>query len=519
MQEQGKIDIDKYLDILHKYKWHGIVPALIFVVSFTIGSLFLPKVYESSCTVEVDRGTIENPLKNGTERPPDLGDHLRVFSESALKWDILSRVVDKVGAEAIIENSDVYNIGKAARSVGLGKRNSRGSRDDLSQKEAVTALLRKGIRVQQRQPRFLVLSYRGTHSSVNADILNTLVSSLIEEKIKLELTQAGRSFEFLKTEMESYRQKLEEAEARLKEFKEQHISELPNDANINLSQLSNDKSDVLACELEMKELTTRVRYIDEELQKQKELVVSEVRREANPMLTVLNERIVDMEVELTRLRTNYTELHPRVVELKGQLEDLKRQRTEAENSTVNSETSMLNPVHQQLTQDKQNTLVRIEVLKNRLANLKRRVDENEKKVRSMPAQEQQLVTLTRNYEVTSNIYNMFLQKVEEVRVQEKLVTDEKDKESFRVIEYARATFASVAPNRMQLLFMILLAGGGICVGMMALLNFFDDSLRSVEEAKEFLKKPLLGTVPSLSSHEGNGAVSVRERLLKAIGKS
>lgn len=519
MRASNEFDIHTYLDIFHKYKWHGLIPACVVMVVLIVASSFLPKVYESTCLVEVDRGTIENPLKTERERPAALGDMLRIFSENALKWNTLSRVVDEVGADAIVENSDVYNLRKVKKKLGLGKKTEDTSEEDHARKEGVIRLLQGKIEFKHKQPRFLVLSYRGTQSNVNASILNTLVSTLIEERTQAELNQAGRNYGFIKAEMERYKRKLEEAEARLKEFKQRHISELPSNMNMNMTQLTNDKSELLACELEKKELTTRVEYIDEELKKQNELIVSEVKREKNPMLTVLNERIVDMEIELTRLRTNYTDLHPRVIELSGQLDDLKRQRDEVQESTVDSETSMLNPVYQQLAQDKQNTLVRIEVLKNRIANLKERIEENEKKVLSMPAQEQQLYTLTRNYEVTANIYNMFVQKLEEVRLQEKLATEEKDKEAFRVLEYARATFSPVAPNRLRLLMVIALVGAGTCVGIMWLFNAFDDSFRNVEEAKEFLRKPLLGTVPSLREHSENGSFSVRKTLLKAIGKS
>jgi uncharacterized protein involved in exopolysaccharide biosynthesis len=222
------------------------------------------------------------------------------------------------------------------------------------------------------------------------------------------------------------------------------------------------------------------------------------------MAVVLNERIVDMEIELTRLRTNYTEIHPKVVELRGQLQGLKSQRDDLEESTVDSETSMLNPVYQQLAQNKQKTLMTINGLRNRAGNLKTRIEENEEKIQSVPTQEQQLLTLTRNYEVTANIHNMLLQKVEEVRLQEKLALEERDMESFKVLEYARATLMPVAPKKLYVLLVILMAGAGMGFGIMLLLDFCDDSLNSVEEAKSFIGKPLLGTIPTL--RESNGDV-------------
>jgi polysaccharide chain length determinant protein (PEP-CTERM system associated) len=514
MTNAGEFEINKYLDIVKKYKWYGVLPALGVLVLLTFAASLLPLVFESTCIVEVDRGLIENPLKRGNERLPGLGEHLAIFSENALKWDILSEVADRVGMAAIKDNSDVLNLRKLKQKLRLTKISSPGSADNRAEKEAVVGILKDGIKFRQKTPKFLLITYRGIHSEVNANILNTLVTILIEEQAKSDIQEAGRNYEFVESELESYRKKLEEAESSLKEFKEQHISELPNDANVNLTQLTNDKSELLSCELEMKELTRRVQYLDEQLKKQDELVVSEVRREANPMLTVLNQRIVDMEIELTRMRTNYTELHPRVIELKGQLEDLKRQRDKAQNSTVDTETSMLNPVYQRLVQDKQETLVRVEVLGNRIANLEKRIGENEEKVKSMPAQEQELITLTRNYDVTANIYNMLLQRREEVRIQEKLASEEKSKESFRVMQYARATQIPVAPEKRKLAAFILIASLGSGIGMMLILNYFDDSLNTVEEAKEFIGLPLLGTIPLLECKSNNGHHSFLKRIIE-----
>jgi len=520
MQKQSDFDIRKYLNIVDKYKWHGLIPACVIMLILTFASSFLPKVYESRCVVEVETGSIENPLRNQRVNLPPLGAHLSVFSETARSWDILSSVVDEVGAEAIITNNDLYNLDKIKKKLMLrGKAGNKAPAQSI-EKESVAAILRRGLGFRQRPPRFLAISCRGVNPDVTADILNTLISKLIEEQTASQLNRAGRSYKFVKTEMENYKDKLEEAEAKLKEFKENHISELPNNMNMNLAQLTSDKSEILSLGLELREQKITSDYISEQMESQKTLIVSEIRTEANPLLGVLNERIVDMEIELTRLRTNYTDLHPRVAELRGQLEDLKKQREGLQESTINSETSMLNPVYQQLARAKQETMVRMEIIRNRIAELEKRMAENEKKVQSMPAQEQELLRLNRNYDVTANIYEMFLQKLEEVRLQEKLATEENNKQSFRVFEYARAMTTPVAPNKLRLLMLIGVIGGGIFIGIILLFDHFDDSFKTVEEVKEYLQKPLLGSFPNLTVESGNGSHAKRDKKSSAaVGKS
>jgi polysaccharide chain length determinant protein (PEP-CTERM system associated) len=492
--------------MVHKYKWHGIIPSCALMLVLAVFSSFLPKVYKSECLIEVDRGKIENPLQAPSERAPNMMDHLTVFAENCVKWSTLAQVVDKVGANVILENSDKYNIRKLKSALAFGGKQKQSAHDEYLRKEGVIALLKSEITFRQKPPKFLLIEYTGTAPRVNADILNTLFSTMVEEKTKAELIKADQSYEFIKNEMETYKKKLEGAETNLREFKEQHIAGLPTDMNMNMTQLVNDRSQLLASELELKELAGRVKYSDAQMKKQNELLISVVTQETNPMLAALNQRIIDMEIDLTRMRTNYTELHPRVIELESQLEDLKKKRDGSKQATLARETNTLNPTFQQFAQEKQDALLRSEALRNRIVSLNERIAQNEEKVKSMPLQEQQLLTLTRNYEVNANIYNMFLQKLEEARLHEKLVTETSGQEAFQVLEYARPGLSPVAPAKLKLLLIILLLGAGSGVGIVAGLNYLDDSIKSIDEAKEFLGKPLLGTVPSLVERSGNGSI-------------
>ena len=66
---------------------------------------------------------------------------------------------------------------------------------------------------------------------------------------------------------------------------------------------------------------------------------------------------------------------------------------------------------------------------------------------------------------------------------------------------------------------ILMLGAGTAVGIIFLFDFFDDSLNSVEEAKLLIKKPLLGTVPSLEKLNGNGPAIMSRFASKKSGSS
>jgi uncharacterized protein involved in exopolysaccharide biosynthesis len=475
--------------------------------------------------VEVGSGTIENPLKPdkySRSQSIEFEDRLRTFVENSLRWEIMEQVVDEVGAETIIENRDVYNFRKLKRRLSLPQTGEFTPEEERARerarKEGVVRLLQSSIHFTERMPKFLVIKYRGIHSDVNAKILNTLVMELINEKNQSEASEAERNYEFIEREMELCNLNLEKAEACLKEFKEEEVSGYSGPMEASISELAKKKADLANCELELRELDARLHYLNTELETQDKFVVSRVTRDTHPAPITLDERIVDLEIELARLTKNYTELHPKVIELRAQIMDLKNRRKEFQETTMDSETTSLSPIYEQLENEKQIVLGRMEALKNRTSNLKDRIRENEEKLQELPDREIKFLALQRDYDAAANVHNMLSQKLEEARLQGKLAAEEKDKENFRVLEFARASLLAVGPRRSRINAVILFVGLMTSVGIMALLSFLDDSLKSVDEAKEFLNKPFLGFIPSLNDSCEQEQISTYRRILRAINK-
>src|SRR5262249_34256772 len=81
------------------------------------------------------------------------------------------------------------------------------------------------------------ISYRGTDPQTVAQVANSLASSYIEENLKVRERQATGTTDFLRVQVEDTKKRLDVLEQRVSEFKRQHLGELPEQMQTNLTVL------------------------------------------------------------------------------------------------------------------------------------------------------------------------------------------------------------------------------------------------------------------------------------------
>ena len=72
---------------------------------------------------------------------------------------------------------------------------------------------------------------------------------------------------------------------------------------------------------------------------------------------------------------------------------------------------------------------------------------------------------------------------------------------FVISEPAYIPTSPVKPNVFKTVFLGLILGGAIGIGLAYSAEYFDHSFRSLEDAADFLTKPILGAIPAIVSKE------------------
>src|SRR5437867_3876449 len=211
--------IQDTLEVLARRRWLGIVMFLGALVPGLSLVASLPDIYRASTTVLVERQQVSETFVR-----PAVTDELEVrlhaiseevmsrsrLSELITRLDLYPRQRAKLSAEALVEGM--------RRDIGL----------DL---KSVEHSWERGATVA------FALSYRGRDPQKVAEVANALAALYMEQNLKAREQQATLTAEFLKSQLDEMKKKLEEQEARIGGYKKRHAGELPQQVDSNLAVL------------------------------------------------------------------------------------------------------------------------------------------------------------------------------------------------------------------------------------------------------------------------------------------
>jgi uncharacterized protein involved in exopolysaccharide biosynthesis len=141
-------------------------------------------------------------------------------------------------------------------------------------------------------------------------------------------------------------------------------------------------------------------------------------------------------------------------------------------------------------------------LRSELSGYQRRVD-------MAPMHESEMVELTRDYATLQSIYANLLTKKEESKIAADL-EQRQIGEQLRLVDPARLPEGPFSPNRRRINALGLLAGLGLGVALIALLEYRDGTFRTDDEVLRVLALPVLAVVPVMVSDSERKRLRARE---------
>jgi polysaccharide chain length determinant protein (PEP-CTERM system associated) len=470
MLNENNSNLMKYYEIFLRNRRLFFVPFMaVFCLTF-LSSLFFPKVYESSTILRVLKSQ-PNPIGGGRrDNNQELQVLLKTVEGMVLSRPNLVALVKKLNLDSDIKNKALL--------------------------EDLINVIRDHVTIKRMGPELFTVSYQDGDPQKAMLIDSTIVNLLLEQSISLKRDAALSSVDFIESQLDIYKKKLEGSEEALRVFKQEHIGEMPGEQNANLVQLERLRDTLATTNLDLQEAVGRKGFILKQLSGEQPMVVSMTSGEAGS----IEEKIKILEFQLSQLLANYTEKHPDIVKIRAEIQKLRQQanasgdQTAATASPQPGDLTTLNPLHQRLKEEYNNINITIGTLETKKKALERKVTEFEKKVTSIPNQEKELAALQRDYNVNEKIYNMLLMKHEEARITKYLELSDEGTH-FHVIEPAIVPLTPLKPNPLHFLAIGLVLGGASGIGLIYMKEYLDTSTRGVREAEEVFKIPVLGTIP------------------------
>jgi uncharacterized protein involved in exopolysaccharide biosynthesis len=216
-------------------------------------------------------------------------------------------------------------------------------------------------------------------------------------------------------------------------------------------------------------------------------------------------RLEQLQAELVRLRAQFKETYPDIQLVKRQISELeaevtgKNKPSDGEQQTSNAgQTSDVQPVRYSsgLLQSHR----RLQTISSEVAALRikqeqtiSQIKEHEKRVDATFTNQQKLVGLTRDYEISQRSYERLLDKRLNAKISEDLEKARKG-EQFRVVDPANLPLKPFTPNRPLIILFGTLLGGGLGGGIIFLIEYLSPSFSKPEDFQGTGNLSVLATV-------------------------
>ncbi len=478
MVTHRELTIEDYLQILRR-RWMLIVIFLIVGGAMGIGvTRILPKRFTSQTLVLVEQPNISGELV------PQVVSNDTNERLASMQQQILSRS----RLEPVINELHLY-------------------RQDLNRvpMEELVARLRKIISISGVAP-MAQTSARGLpgftikvdfeSAAIAQQICSTVTSMFLEENGKLQQKKAEQTTDFLESQLQEAKTKLDEQDAKLAAFQRGHIGSLPDDQNTNLNVLNGLTTQLDAATQALGRAQQDKTYAESQLAQQRSAWLATLEG-TNPETHA--QQLANLEAQLSALKAKYTDSHPDVVRLKGDIAALRKTLESTETDTT-VKTPVKTPPEPAQIQGLRAQIHQFELTiqerSKQQEEIQARIRSYQNRIESTPAVEQEYKSLTRDYQTALELYNDLLKKRGQAQMATALQREQQG-EQFRILDPASLPDKPSFPDPVK--FGLGGFGGGMAlgVGLSLLLEMRDTSLRSDKDLEALIHLPVLAVLPSL----------------------
>jgi polysaccharide chain length determinant protein (PEP-CTERM system associated) len=491
------LTIHDYFEIGLRRKWYIIVPLVVSIlISFGVCK-YIPKVYRATTLILVQPQSIpENYVR------PTITDTV-INRLNTIGQEIMSRT----RLEKVIEEFNLY----------------KDLRKKFPMEEAVEAM-RKAIEVKvqeekkERTRNSFTISFEGEDPKTVMMVTNKLASLFIEENLKVRELQAGGTSEFINKELLTMEDRLKRKEQEVRVFKERNMGQLPQQLDANLRILEQLQQQLRTASEKIRAAEDRTIIFQGQLEQLKKL---EPRGDSLPNQEALNtsrlreDPVIQLNAlkrELASMQTRLKETHPDVIDLKkkiatveSQVEGRSKSPQEDEKITTNklppprldSDTERL---YTQLTERYNSSLLEAKRLKEEEKELKGQMSLYQRRIEDTPKREQEIVLLTRDYELLKTNYQSLLDKNLQAQMAENLERKQKG-EQFKILDPAVLPEKPIKPDRNKILLIGGLLGIVLGIGLTWFRESLDQSFRTVSDLEDYLGIPVWATIPNLKEEK------------------
>ncbi|MBA3562410.1 MAG: lipopolysaccharide biosynthesis protein [Gammaproteobacteria bacterium] len=530
--EQDASTLNDYVATFRRRKFLILSVAFFVMLIFVAVTFSLPAVYRSTGTILIEQQDIPDELVQST-----------VSSYANERIQIVSqRAMSRENLEKIVEEHNLYPEERAVTSMDTVVDIFRAS----TLLEPVSAEI-----VDPRTGRSslstiaFTLSYDNELPEKARDVARDLAQLYLDENDASRTEAAEQASAFLAERASQLEEEITKIESALADFKEQHGNSLPSVLDLNRERLLavdtsisetegsiralRDSRNLLQSELAVTDPYESVYGSEGELILSPEQQLAALQREYaalsarysenHPNLVTLRKQIaqlsggdaftssaaIDAELEVRRAelaeaQQKYSADHPDVTHLTRLIEGLESQKANlSEEPAAAPQINPTSPLYVQKQGQLNATINELRAGEARLQELQSQRADYEERLMSSPQIEREYTALQRRYESGLQQYREIQDKERTAQLSASLESSDKG-ERFALVEPPTVPTAPVSPNRMALLILGFVLAAGMGMGIAAIVEAMDSSVRGAKDVFRLFDMPPLASIPYVENH-------------------
>jgi len=490
LQDNDVKTVADIVGILRRRKWNIVVPAVAVFGLAALLAIFLPRTYRSATTILIEEQEVPREY---------VATNITSFADQRLQT-INQRIMSTTNLIEVMNRFHLYQKLKDRMSVDeiVGR-----MRKDIKFATISADVIdpRSG-RPAQATIAFSV-SYEGKQPETVQQVAAELASLYLQENLKTRERQSSETYKFMEDEMKDVQAKTAALDAKIAEYKQKHITSLPELAQLNQQAVDQVDRDLDRMQDQMRTLRERESYLEQQLAG---IPADTADRE--------KENLKELRALLVDLKTRYSDEYPDVIKTRAAIQELES-RLKTGGRAAQQGTLPDNPAYITLSSQLAGTRSEIASVKRQVRDLEAKRTSFRKRIEDAPRVEEGYRALVAERNTLQVKYDELSRKAMDAKVAHGL-EKEQLAERFSIVEAARLPEKPASPNVPAILLIGLVLGLGSGVGYAAVKESTDDTVYDPAKLSAATGITVLVGVPVIVTQD-DVARAKRNRRMTAAG--
>lgn len=359
--------------------------------------------------------------------------------------------------------------------------------------EGCIGMLEGGLGVEPvKETRALRISFNHTDPKIAAEITNAVANTFLDRNFENKTEKFRGAAKWLDESTRRLKSKVEEADQALKNYERDHgIFATDKDGTLTTAKLSSLHSQVLRAQTDRMLKQSLYEEVREGRVEKLPEAYADLLFKTAPKVVDLQKQLSELQTELSELNVKFGPENLKVIQTQEKITSIKRQIADSGKSL---EEKVKNEFERAVREEN--------MLNAALTQAKgEAIRQNQDAI--------QYNLLKGELETNKTLHQDFLNKSNQAQAQ---VVEQQN--NLRVIEPAQVPGFPIGPRRMFTILIGLLLSTAAGVGLAFLLDYLDNTIKTVEDVSRYAQLPALSVVPAVA---GNGRRGLAAKGRKALG--